>query len=64
MTEIKTMNRPPAPEGWPTCRVCGCWEMAACWHDQVGACWWVEPNLCSHCGSDPSAEAPAGSEGG
>lgn len=37
------------PDGWPICRICGCWEMAACWDDQIGACWWVEPDLCSHC---------------
>ena len=43
------MPRPPAPEGAPTCRVCGCWEYAACWDDERGACWWVEPDLCSHC---------------
>lgn len=43
------MPLPPAPEGWPTCRECGCWEFSACWDDEAGACWWVEPDLCSHC---------------
>ena len=38
-----------APEGWPTCRKCGCWEYDACCDDVGGACWWVEDDLCSHC---------------
>ena len=38
-----------APPGWPSCRECGCWDWNACWHEDVGACWWVEPDLCSHC---------------
>lgn len=46
------MEGPPAPQGWPVCRVCGCWEFNACWDDEVGACWWVEADLCSHC-ADP-----------
>ena len=41
-------ERPPAPEGWPVCRVCGCWEYAAC-SDDCGECWWVDDDLCSHC---------------
>ena len=43
------MPLPPAPGGWPTCRVCGCWEYGACWDEERGACSWVEPDLCSHC---------------
>lgn len=43
------MPLPPAPEGVPTCRVCGCWEYGACWDEDLGACWWVEGDLCSHC---------------
>jgi hypothetical protein len=31
------------------CRVCGCSEYDACWHELLGACWWVQPDLCSHC---------------
>ena len=46
---LEDMPRPPAPEGAPTCRVCGCWEYGACWDDERGVCWWVEPDLCSHC---------------
>ena len=49
------MARVPAPEGWPTCRKCGCWEYGACWDAINGACWWVEEDLCSRC---------AGLEGG
>ena len=37
------------PEGWPRCRVCGCWEYAACGDEGLGPCWWVESDLCSHC---------------
>ena len=65
MTVIDIMARRPAPEGWPTCRVCGCWELDACWDDEAGPCWWVEEDLCSHCAakrsgtySEPDLEAP------
>lgn len=43
------MQRQPAPPGWETCAVCGCWELAACWSEESGACWWVDDGLCSHC---------------
>lgn len=33
----------------PTCRVCGCWQYAACWDDERGSCHWVADDLCSHC---------------
>lgn len=32
-----------------TCRVCGCTENQACYSHNHGTCWWVEPDLCSHC---------------
>lgn len=32
-----------------TCRACGCTEPNACINHVDGACWWVEPDLCSHC---------------
>jgi len=32
-----------------TCRECGCTDEQACLDDVFGACWWVEPDLCSHC---------------
>ncbi|MXY64095.1 MAG: hypothetical protein F4206_16880 [Gammaproteobacteria bacterium] len=38
-----------APPGWRSCRECGCWEYNACWHEELGACWWVKEDLCSHC---------------
>lgn len=41
-----------APEGWPTCRVCGCWEYNAC----EDGCSWVEPDLCSACVGKEGAE--------
>lgn len=31
------------------CRECGCTDFDACVHAEHGACWWVEPDLCSHC---------------
>ena len=42
-------HRPAAPEGWDSCIACGCWDYAACWDDEMGACWWEEEALCSHC---------------
>lgn len=44
--------------GRQTCRICGCWEYAAC----PGRCWWVADDLCSSCVSetvtiDPAKEA-------
>lgn len=32
-----------------TCRICGCNEFDACYHEDHGNCWWVAPDLCSHC---------------
>lgn len=52
MIDLDRALRPPAPEGWPACRSCGCWQHAACWDEEAGACWWVEPDLCSHCAGD------------
>lgn len=31
-----------------SCRVCGCIETRAC-VDSRGPCWWIGPDLCSHC---------------
>jgi hypothetical protein len=31
------------------CRRCGCTEDNACWDEELGACSWVEPDLCAHC---------------
>jgi hypothetical protein len=39
----------PAPAGPGVCRVCGCSQDDACWHDELGACEWAEVNLCSFC---------------
>lgn len=41
----------------PTCRECGCWEYAACWDDEQGACWWVDDDLCSHCANGVTGAA-------
>ena len=51
------VGRPPVPDGWEgaTCRGCGCWEYGACYDVDAGACWWIEADLCSHCG--PTLEA-------
>ena len=43
------MERLPVPEGWRSCRICGGWEYDACWHGDLGPCWWVEADLCSGC---------------
>lgn len=32
------------------CRVCGCTQEHACVDPEHGACWWIEADLCSHCG--------------
>lgn len=34
-------------DGEACCRVCGCTDDHAC----EGGCWWVQPDLCSQCGS-------------
>ena len=31
------------------CRSCGCSELNTCRGGPVGACWWVEDDLCSFC---------------
>ncbi len=36
----------PAPQ---VCKVCGCSEYDACYHPLLENCWWMEPDLCSHC---------------
>jgi hypothetical protein len=36
--------------GARACRVCGCTQERACVDPEHGCCWWVEPDLCSHCG--------------
>lgn len=38
-----------APEGWQSCRTCGCWELNACVDDEKGPCSWAEDDLCSQC---------------
>lgn len=53
------MPRPSAPPGWETCAVCGCWDLAACWSEESGACSWVDDGLCSHCAERLEAGPPA-----
>ena len=36
-------------DGYVKCRRCGCWDFDACGSERLGACWWVEEDLCSHC---------------
>lgn len=31
------------------CRRCGCTDDQACFDNDLGACFWVEEDLCSHC---------------
>lgn len=34
------------------CRACGCSEFDACYDERLGGgCAWVEPDLCSNCGT-------------
>lgn len=42
-------ERPPGLESDVKCRRCGCWDFDACWSEGLGACWWAEADLCSHC---------------
>lgn len=37
--------------GYGVCRSCGCTDSEACYHPDVGTCWWVNADhtLCSHC---------------
>lgn len=32
------------------CRVCHCTDTAACFDPDHGPCWWIDADLCSHCG--------------
>lgn len=40
------VDDPPTPG---ICRECGCTQDRACSHEDLGACSWVEPDLCSAC---------------
>jgi hypothetical protein len=40
------------------CRVCGCTQDHACVDPDHGPCWWIEADLCSHCG-EPAIVAAA-----
>lgn len=31
------------------CRKCGCSECDPCMHDELGNCYWIDLDLCSHC---------------
>lgn len=37
-------------DGQRRCRVCHCTQDHACVDPVHGPCWWVEVDLCSHCG--------------
>lgn len=37
------------------CRVCGCTDNHACMTDD-GACYWIEPDLCSACAEKKAYE--------
>ena len=47
-----------------TCKKCGCTENNACYHPELGPCWWADETkeLCSFCleahASDSSIERP------
>jgi hypothetical protein len=40
----------PLLAGKRACRVCGCTPAQACVDPEHGPCWWLAPDLCSHCG--------------
>ncbi len=42
-----------------SCHRCGCTDLQAC-VDERGACWWVEPGLCSHCAYPLATPCPPG----
>lgn len=42
---------PDLDAGDATCRRCGCSELDAC-QTEHGACFWLEPDLCSACASE------------
>lgn len=44
-----TFARNGAIPGRRTCRICGCWEYAAC----EGGCAWAGPNICTSCDTEP-----------
>jgi hypothetical protein len=64
-TSRKTTSIPKAPaysaEVYPgpprSCRVCGCHNDDACFHTQLGNCWWIDHDLCSHCHIAPGEAA-------
>ena len=60
LSRVEERPRLPAPEGWATCRNCGCWEYDACWDEEMGACWWVDEELCSHCDGKGGAAGGGG----
>lgn len=37
------------------CRVCGCSDDSACYSEEMGFCWWIEKDLCSHCDAETIA---------
>lgn len=45
-----------------SCKICGCTDDNACIHPDLGACWWVDDDLCSFCAAFPNdkcVERPA-----
>lgn len=52
MTNEELARRFPllAAGGQQKCRVCGCTQDNACTDAEIGNCWWIEADLCSHCG--------------
>ena len=44
-----------------SCKICGCTETDPCYHPELGLCWWVANDLCSHCQKELAGEIPANS---
>lgn len=47
-----TVPREHVPDGWPRCRVCGCWEYDPCVGADELPCHWAEADLCSECAGE------------
>lgn len=63
---LVTYAEPATIMGERYCSECGCAQFDACTHPEHGNCWWVGPNLCSHCanGWGDSGRLPPPAAGG
>lgn len=45
-----------------TCKHCGCHDYDACYHPDLGNCWWISEDECSHCKIAPGLAVRASQE--